>query len=60
MLNPVIFKICSMWMRLNGYQCDFEVVWDNINLQDEVQLANARLMDAKAREIEKKLERQSM
>lgn len=57
MLNPIILKICNVWMRLNGYQCDISIDWENINLQDEVQLANARLMDAKAREIEKKLEK---
>ena len=54
-LNPVIFKICSMWTRINGYDDNFEIVWDNINLQDEVELANARLTKAKALEIEKRL-----
>ena len=55
-LNPVIFKICSMWTKLNGYSDDFDIVWDNINLQDEVELANARLTKARALEIEKRLE----
>ena len=55
-LNPVIIKICNMWLRLNGFASDISVVWDNINLQDEVQLANARLMSARAKEIEKRLE----
>lgn len=59
-LNPVIVKICSVWLRINGFTCDFKVVWDNINLQDEVQLANARLMSARAREIEKRLEQQDL
>lgn len=55
-LNPIVSRICSMWAKLNGYQCDFEIEWDNINLQDEVQIANAKLMYARAREIEKRLE----
>lgn len=57
-LNPTISKICSMWMRINGYWSNYEILWDNINLQDEVQLANARLLSARAKEIEKKLEKQ--
>lgn len=56
-LNPIIFKICSMWSKLNGYSDNFEISWSNINLQDEVELANARLTVAKAIEIEKRLER---
>ncbi len=55
-LNPVITKICNMWLKINGYFTDFEIVWDSINLQDEVELANARLTRAKAIEIEKRLE----
>lgn len=54
-LTPVISKICSMWMRITGRFSDFIVNWDNINLQDEVELANARLITARANEIEKRL-----
>ncbi len=52
LLNPVIHKICSLWMRLNGYDRQFEIVWDNITLQDETELANARLLNARASQIE--------
>lgn len=55
-LNPVIQKICNLWLRLHGYDDDFEIVWNNINLQDEVELANARLLNAQAQQIEKELE----
>lgn len=51
-LNPVINKICSMYLRLSGYDDDFEIVWSNINLQDETQLAQARLTNAQAQLIE--------
>jgi len=57
LLNPVIYKICSLWMRLNGYDRQFEIVWDNITLQDETELANARLLNAKAAQIEAALEK---
>lgn len=56
LLNSVIKKICSLWLRLNGSDTDFDIVWNNINLQDEVELANARYTNAQASEIEKRIE----
>ena len=56
-LNGCIRKICRTWLMLNGFVNDFEIVWDNINLQDEVELAKARLLNAQAMQIENKLER---
>ncbi len=56
LLNPIISKICSVWMRLNGCRSRFEILWDDINLQDEVESANARLLLARAAKIEKELE----
>ena len=50
-LDPVVEKICRLWLRLNGYDCDFEVVWDDINLQDEVEEAQAELYRAQAERI---------
>lgn len=55
-LNPVIEKVCNKWLAFKGMSANFNVVWDNINLQDEVEMANARLMSARAAEIEKRLE----
>lgn len=52
LLNPVIQKICTLWLRLNGYDDDFAICWSNINLQDETQLANARLLNAQAQQME--------
>ena len=56
LLTSVISKICRTWLNINGYVTDFDVIWDNINLQDEVETANAKLMRARASEIEKRLE----
>lgn len=53
LLNPVIQKICSLWLRLHGFEETFEVCWSNINLQDEVELANARLLRAQAEKTER-------
>ncbi len=51
-LNGAIMKICSLYMQLHGISRHLTVEWDNINLQDEVELANARLYNAQAEEIE--------
>lgn len=51
-LNGTIRKICSVYMKLHGISEELEIVWDNINLQDEVELAKARLYSAQAEETE--------
>lgn len=53
-LEESIRSICDLWLRLNGYKTDYTIVWDNINLQDEVELARARLINAQAEAIESK------
>lgn len=55
-LNGVIKKICDTWLQLNGIRQSYDIVWENINLQDEVELAQARLYNAQALQIEKSLE----
>ena len=55
-LNGVITKICDTWLQIHGVNSTYKIVWENINLQDEVELAQARLYNAQATEIEKGLE----
>lgn len=55
LLNPVIEKICKLWMQLHGMEPRFTIEWDTITLQDAVDLANARLMNAQAAQIEEGL-----
>ena len=52
LLSPVIEKICRVFLWLNGFYDGYEIQWNNINLQDETQLAQARLWNAQALEIE--------
>ena len=40
-LTPVVERICQVWLRMHGYGCGFEVVWDDINLQDLLEEAKA-------------------
>jgi hypothetical protein len=53
LLAPVIRKICRTVLALEGLEGEAEVVWDNISLQDETELAQARLMNAQAAKLEK-------
>ncbi|MGN1481271.1 serine/threonine protein phosphatase [Porcipelethomonas sp.] len=56
LLNPVIRKIAVTFLMLQGADCDVDIIWDNINLQDETALAEARLKNAQAAHIERELE----
>ena len=56
-LNESIKKICRTFLRINGFDERCRIVWDNINLQDEVELAKARLYNAQAEETEKRIEK---
>lgn len=56
LVSPVIAKIAKLFLRLKGLDDNVEVKWDLINLQDEVELSQARLNNAQAMEIEKRTE----
>lgn len=55
LLNPVIEKIIATELESRGYDPRVEVVWSNISLQDETELAQARLDNARAAQIEEQL-----
>ena len=40
-LTPALEKICRLWLRMHGYDCPFQVVWEDINLQDLLEEAKA-------------------
>lgn len=50
-LTPMVERICRLWLRMHGYGCPFEVVWEDINLQDEVEEAKAALYREQARKL---------
>nr|WP_326186005.1 serine/threonine protein phosphatase [uncultured Oscillibacter sp.] len=50
-LTPVVERICRLWLRMHGFGCGFEVVWDDINLQDQVEEARAALYREQARKL---------
>ena len=50
-LTPMVERICRLWLRMHGFGCGFEVVWDDINLQDQVEEAKAELYREQARKL---------
>ena len=52
LLTPIIKRVGDTFLRLCGTSAQCSVVWDNINLQDEVELARARLYNAQAQMLE--------
>ena len=59
LLEPVILRIASLWLAMEGYDPFCSVEWNDITLQDEVDHANARLMNARAEEIERNWEEET-
>lgn len=55
LLDPVIRRIAQAFLQMQGCYADVSVVWDNISLQDETELAQARLHNAQAAKIEEEL-----
>lgn len=54
-VESVIKKVVGYHLQLSGYVCDFGIEWDYINLQDTVELSQARLNNAYAMQIEKEI-----
>ena len=54
-LTYVVERVCDLWMAMHGYRDDYEVVWEDICLQDIVDEARARLYDAQTAELTQKI-----
>ena len=52
MLTPAVERVCRLWLRMHGYACGFTVLWDDINLQDQVEEARAELYRQQARKLQ--------
>ncbi len=59
LLTPVICGVAGAYLASVGSEASCRIEWDNINLQDETALAEARLKNAQAREIEMRLDEKS-
>ena len=50
-LEPVVERICELWLRLHGLDSRVEVDWQDVNLQDLVEEARAELYREQARTV---------
>ncbi len=57
-ITPVIAEIARRFLKQCGSFGEVYVEWDNISLQDETELAKARLYNAQAKEIEIKIQKE--
>ncbi|WP_242871901.1 MULTISPECIES: serine/threonine protein phosphatase [unclassified Ruminococcus] len=55
LLTQVMMRIIRLHCAMRGIDEKVDIVWDNVNLQDEESLARARLYNAQAAEIEERL-----
>ncbi len=51
-LTPIIKKIGNLWLRMQGSTDNCRVIWQEISLQDEVEVANAAYTRARTRLLE--------
>ena len=50
-LTPVLERICRLWLRMHGKDCAFQVEWEEIDLQDQVEEARAALYRQQAEQM---------
>lgn len=50
-IEPIIRKICSLYLRLQGFEDDFSIKWSDITLQDVTEIAHGRYYEAQAEKI---------
>jgi hypothetical protein len=55
-VEPILQKICHMWLRTQGLSEEINIIWDEITLQDTVEEARAGLYRAQMRQIEEELD----
>lgn len=55
-VTPALERICRTYLRLEGFGCEAEILWDDISLQDLVEEAQAGLYKAQAKKIQRETE----
>ena len=49
-VEPVLYRVAELWLRLHGFDDRVELEWEDINLQDIVEEAKAQLYQAQAQQ----------
>ena len=55
-LDVVLRRVCDLQLAMWALDADYEIVWDDIDLQDQVEEAKARWYDAQAEALKRKTE----
>ena len=50
-VEPVLCRVCELWLQLHDFDDKVEIVWEDINLQDIVEEAKAELYRAQAEKL---------
>lgn len=50
-LDPIIRQICKAYLVLSGLDCDFEIVWSDITLQDITEVSRSAYYEAQSKKI---------
>lgn len=50
-VEPVVERVCELWLRLHGYDSHVQVIWNEVDLQDEDMAAKAELYRAQAQNL---------
>lgn len=54
-VEPVLCRVCELWLRLHDFDDKVEIVWEDINLQDIVEEARAELYKAQAEKLKEEM-----
>ena len=55
-LDVVLRRVCDLQLAMWALDADYEIIWDDIDLQDQVEEAKARWYDAQAEALKRKTE----
>ena len=50
-VEPALLRVADLWLRLHGFPPKAEILWEDINLQDQVEEARAQLYRAQAEKL---------
>ena len=50
-VEPALLRVADLWLRLHGFPPKAEILWEDINLQDQVEEARAQLYLAQAENL---------
>ena len=55
-LDPIIRQICKTYLVLSGLDCDFEIEWSDITLQDITEVSRSAYYEAQSKKILREVE----